>query len=66
MLYPLTRICPVYCTSIGGDASLLMLPLLLDLDERLVDGLTLAFAIPKAELKFSEERAGKFKARAAL
>ena len=66
MLYPLTRICPVYCTSIGGAASPLMLLLLLDLDERLDDWIALDFAVPKAELKLSEERAGKFKARAAL
>ena len=49
MLYPLTRICPVYCTSMGGAASPLMLPLL-DLNERLDDGAeVLDLEMPKAE-----------------
>ena len=65
MLYPLTRMCPVYCMSIGGETSPLVLPLL-NLDERLDDGVALGFAVPKVELKSSEDRAGKFKARAAL
>lgn len=64
MLYPLTRICPVYCTSIGEVSSLVLL--LLDLDERLDDGVALDFAVPRAELKVSEDRADKFRARAAL
>ena len=59
MLYPLTRICPVYCTSIGEASALV-------LDERLDDGVALDVGIPKAVLKFSEDRAGKFRARAAL
>lgn len=47
--------------SIGGAASPLVSPLLLDLER-----LELDFAVPKAELKISEDRAGKYKARAAL
>jgi hypothetical protein len=47
--------------SIGGAASPLVSPLLLDLER-----LELDFAVPKTELKFSKDRAGKFKARAAL
>ena len=47
--------------SIGGAASPLVSPLLLDLER-----LELDFAVPKAEFKISEDRAGKYKARAAL